>query len=128
LIVVCSEATKAMPAVLVSVSNRDLGRQLTDFLYGMGAAVVLAGPALESALQRNNQVEVLVTDLPCQGGAEIVARLAARQPALKALFISGEPDYINRACWPQPWLEFIEKPFAWSELKRRFDRLMQLRV
>ena len=123
-----SKATKATPAVLVSVSNRDLGRQLSEFLYGLGVAVVLAGPALDTALRQNGEIDVVLADLPYEGGAALVERLAARRPALKALLISGEPDYVNRACWPQPWLEFIEKPFAWCDLKRRFERLLRVRV
>ena len=87
------------------------------FLEGKGYRVLGAASgaeALRIAGEQNVKLNLLLTDvvMPGMNGKELAKRLAAQQPSLKILFVSGYPDnMIAPHGMLKPGVHFLQKPF-----------------
>lgn len=96
-----------------------------------GCAVVEAGDprhALAIAESDSTPFDLLLTDImmPGMNGLVLARRLAALQPGLHVIFMSGYPanrlfeeGYLERGC------AYLEKPFRYEDLLRRLRELLQ---
>lgn len=76
----------------------------------------------------DDTVDLLLTDvqMPEMDGCELAVRLGEKHPDIRILFTSGFPQQVvddksNGACIPA---NFIEKPYAMSELARRVQEIL----
>ena len=118
--------------VLVAEDEAKIRRLMHGYLEREGFQLLEAGSAEEAesiATAFRHPINVLVADvvMPGRNGAELARRLAARQPQMKVLFISGyRHDAIDQTCGPDA--ELLLKPFPGSELVRRVKELVAQRV
>jgi two-component system cell cycle sensor histidine kinase/response regulator CckA len=90
----------------------------TIVLEGLGYKVVAAGSAYEAirvAGDQASEIGLLVTDviMPDMNGRDLAARLLARNPHMKHLFMSGyTADVIARQGVLDEGVPFIQKPFS----------------
>ena len=123
-------AAASATRVLV-VEDEEVIRSLVDqVLRGEGYEVLLAADGDEAiALADGTRVDVLLTDLtmPGIGGHELAARLRARAPELKVMFMSGFADGgdFSAGALP-PATAFLEKPFTFTVLSERIRELLEL--
>jgi DNA-binding response OmpR family regulator len=107
--------------VLVSLHNQALRGQVSQFIAQAGYEVLeAASPARAESIANSHpgSIAVLLTDAPPRGAAEILSSANYRQRWMTALVISGDPAAVNEEAVPDPRLAFIEKPFAWRQLRR----------
>jgi DNA-binding response OmpR family regulator len=126
-----SDTLSSGACVLVWVHREAFLCQLRDFLEGLGCVVVEAatGPEVLSVLAKPGfEADLLVADASSRDAAALARQAVQCRPALKVLMISSEPEYINRALVPEASIAFIEKPFAWCELRRAVEALLSLRM
>jgi len=106
--------------VLVAVPGDELRRQLIGFLATLGYACV-AMSRLEAALRMlqgsSAGLEILVGDVPLPEAESVAAAVAAARLTMRMLFLSSEPESVTRNVVPNPGVMFVEKPFAWCDLK-----------
>ncbi|MGE0813822.1 MAG: response regulator [Vicinamibacterales bacterium] len=113
-------------ASVLLVDDDDLVRDLVRrTLSAAGHQVETASCGLAALRPRSAgpPLDVLVTDLamPGLGGVELARRLAARQPGLRVLFISGCPEgELPRDLQS----EFLAKPFEMADLLAAMARLL----
>jgi DNA-binding response OmpR family regulator len=112
-------------AVLVSIAAEALRLQVVDFLNRCGLHVLEAGTAsqLLEITKHDCAIALLLADMPVEEAPGLL-RATARWD-LRALVISGDPDFINRELVPDPGVHFIEKPFSWCELGDKIARLLR---
>ena len=113
-------------ASVLLVDDDDLVRDLIRrTLASAGHAVETAESGLDALRCHDTAapVDLLVTDLtmPGLGGVELARRLAARQPDLRVLFVSGCSD---DPLPEHPVHEFLAKPFEAGDLLAAVDRLL----
>ncbi|MEW5740043.1 MAG: ATP-binding protein [Myxococcota bacterium] len=108
--------------VLVVEDEPALRKVVVRVLEAAGFAV-LAAPDGEEALRvvagRLSTIDVVVTDvvMPHLGGPEVVKRLRAERPTLRALFMSGYSDRpLEELGAAAPHSAFLGKPFRPQEL------------
>ena len=114
--------------VVVVVRGPSFRAQLRGFLAQDGHRIVTArttGQALK--LVTASPVDWLIADASSGNTLALAIRAVTHNPALKVLLISAEPEYAGRAAVADVRVHFIEKPFAWSDLKRKVDALLELR-
>jgi len=106
-------------------------RQLTERLLRSAGYTVVAARngthAEEVFARRQESIHLLVTDvvMPDTDGRRLAARLTARQPGLKVLFVSGyTSDIIAHHGVLDEGVEFLEKPFSRQGLLRRVRDLL----
>jgi DNA-binding response OmpR family regulator len=119
-----------MATVLLAIEQWPLLEQIRRFLEADGYRVVEAaavGTALEM-LDQLREVELLLADVPLPYAAGLAGQAVERCAGIKVLLISGEPEFVNRELVPEAEIGFIEKPFAWCELKRTIDELLFVRI
>jgi DNA-binding response OmpR family regulator len=113
--------------VLISVPQQGLLRQIRNFLGEAGHHVMEAATE-EAAMQilddERSELDLLLVDAHGQNAPRLARQAALRRPGIKVLLISGEPEYVSRALIPESEVGFLERPFAWCELKRKIDELM----
>jgi CheY-like chemotaxis protein len=90
---------------------------------------VLTAPDGNSAVEAaaHGDVQLLLTDvvMPVMSGAEVASRLAATQPGIRVLFMSGHTDKsIVRDGVLEPGIDFLPKPFTSESLLAAVDRAM----
>jgi len=94
-----------------------------------GFEVWAAGSGLHALqIQQIRRIDLLVTDvvLPGISGPELAEQLAALQPGLKVLFISGyERSRIVRQYVLEEGLALLTKPFRVAELQTRVRDLLK---
>jgi PAS domain S-box-containing protein len=94
-----------------------VARKILDRLgYSVLAA---SGPAEALQLAESQAVHLLMTDviMPEMNGLELAGQMAARQPALKCLFMSGYPaEVIAHHGVLNDRVHFIQKPFSAEDL------------
>lgn len=113
--------------VLISVPQQGLLRQIYNFLGEAGHHVIEAATedaALEILDDSRAELDLLLVDAHGQNAPRLARQAALRRPGMKVLLISAEPEYIGRALIPEAEIGFLERPFAWCELKRKIDELM----
>jgi CheY-like chemotaxis protein len=125
-----SSGTEAAPAraegTLLLVEDEEAVRRLTRrMLEGVGYRVLEASQgteALELAAGWTGKIDLVITDviMPGMSGQELSARLRARWPGLKILYVSGyTDDAILQHGTLLPNTSFLHKPFTQHELARR---------
>ena len=75
--------------------------------------------ALEQIKDAAHHVDLLMTDivLPTMNGRELATQIAAIQPGIKCLFVSGYPaDMVERRGVLESGVHFLHKPFSLHEL------------
>ena len=116
--------------VVVAEDEDGLRTLIGRVLTGSGYQVVSARngiEALEATRSRGGRVDLLLTDLvmPRMSGAELAEALAAQQPGLKVLFMTGHTDddqVVDRLV--DGGVELIHKPFSSESLLAHLRRLL----
>ncbi|MBI4879993.1 MAG: PAS domain S-box protein [Planctomycetes bacterium] len=107
---------------------RDLTRRM---LEGGGYNVLAASnakEALEVAARHGAPIHLLLTDviMPGMDGGKLASEMAARDPALKVLYISGyTADIVTHGGALDQGVEFLEKPFTWHRLLWRVREVLE---
>lgn len=117
--------------VLLSIPHLPVLQQVREFLRRAGYAVLVAASAADAMQLLAGPwcgIDLLLAETPLPTAAELAHEAVARRPGVRVLLISGEPDYINREFAPEPWIAFIEKPFAWNDLNRTISSLLSART
>jgi DNA-binding NtrC family response regulator len=113
--------------VLISVRHVPLLDQIRDFLQRAGYTVLESQSPVDALNMLSSPwcgIDLLLADATIRDAPQFVRQTISRQPRLKVLMISGDPDYVNRELMPEPEIAFIEKPFAWCELKHAIAELL----
>jgi CheY-like chemotaxis protein len=115
-------APPASGTVLLVEDEPAVRELMREALSGQGFTVLVAGTgeeALEIAARHPGGLRLVVTDvvMPKLGGAEVARRLAAANPGLRVLFVSGyTADAIVHHGVLAPGLDYLQKPFGPSAL------------
>lgn len=114
------------------VEDEDAVRQSTSEFLSLNGYKVLEARNGEDALgvakEHTGTIDLLVTDvvMPIMGGAQVAQKLAAVQPAMKVLFVSG---YAESTILRQGAIDlvghFLQKPFTLKMLARKIREIMQ---
>ncbi|MFP3912452.1 MAG: PAS domain S-box protein [Desulfobacteraceae bacterium] len=108
--------------ILVAEDEEVLLQTCKHVLERQGYTVLAArkpGEALALAEQHPGEIHMLLTDvvMPEMNGRELAERLQALRPTTKCLFMSGyTADVVARHGVLDRGVEFIEKPFSFTEL------------
>ena len=103
---------------------------LEEVLDSQGYTVLAASEpreALQMVTARGEPVELVVTDLvmPGMSGDELVRRLRERQPAVRALLMSGYSDeHLEERVRVDGSLPLMRKPFSTKEFARRVRQML----
>lgn len=119
--------TRMAHTVLVSIPQSGLLRQVRDFLDEAGNRVLEAATedaALRILDESSSELDLVLIDTHGQNAPSLARQAIRLRPDLKVLMISGEPEYIIRALVSEAGVGFLERPFAWRELKHKIDELM----
>ncbi len=111
-----------MAAVLVSIASEGLRLQVVEFLNRCGLPVIEAETGLDPT---ESAIALFLTDMRVEDAPVLMREAARHRPDLRALVISGDPEYVNRELVPDLSVHFIEKPFAWCELSEKIAKLMR---
>jgi CheY-like chemotaxis protein len=134
-----SEATLAVlgggsETVLLVEDENSVRGPVSKLLRKAGFAVLEAagGPqALEVAGSHNGPIDLVVTDvlMPTMSGKELVARLLARRPGLKVLYMSGHADnVIVHQGLLDEGVHLLAKPFNFQDLLRKIVGVLKTGV
>jgi PAS domain S-box-containing protein len=125
-----ARSPRGTETILLVEDDADVRRISIRALEAAGFRVRIARDglaALELASRAPDELHLVVTDvvMPGLNGGALVEELRVRQPALRALFVSGYTDdaISQRGVLPEG-VEFLPKPFTGSELVARVRRLL----
>lgn len=125
------EASLAGTETVLVCEDDDTVRTLAaQILRSAGYQVITAEDghrALESVDKRNGRIDALLTDviMPDMNGKELADHLAARDPSIRTLFVSGyTADVIAHHGVLAEGVELLEKPFTRHGLLRRVRGLL----
>jgi PAS domain S-box-containing protein len=117
------------------VEDEPMVRNLVwQMLSSRGYQVLVAGTgeeALELIARHAERVHLMVTDvvMPGIGGPELADRLAARDPEMRVLFISGHTDDgVLRHGVREGATAFLQKPFTLDVLARKVREVLDARL
>ncbi|HEX6900755.1 MAG TPA: ATP-binding protein [Thermoanaerobaculia bacterium] len=122
--------SRGAEAVLLIEDNDELRGATRGLLEVLGYQVFAAAngaEALDLFDRLNGQVDLAVCDvvMPGMSGPEVVERLRARKPDLRALFMSGYTDnVVVRHGILEGELEFLEKPFSADRLAAKVREVL----
>ncbi|MBX3306958.1 MAG: response regulator [Nitrospira sp.] len=111
-----------MATILLVDDESDIRESIRDMLEADGHRVVEATDGQE-ALQgwRAHQPDLLITDfwMPRMNGLDVIESVAAEQPALPIILMSGGmEDHLRRSVLQHfPSVRYLPKPFANSQLR-----------
>jgi CheY-like chemotaxis protein len=100
----------------------DCGYQVLDAADGKSA--------IQLALQQNESIDLLVTDvvMPGIGGREVAAEIRRKHPSAAVLFMSGyTDDAVMRNGIFQDEVEFLPKPFSPAAFSYKVRQLLDER-
>ncbi len=124
-------APRGLGETVLVAEDEDGLRTLIGRVLGGSGYEVVAGrngvEALEAARARGGRVDLLLADLvmPRMGGAELAGALAAEQPGLKVLFMTGHTDDAQvEDRLVDGGVELIHKPFTSESLLAHLRRLL----
>jgi len=124
------ELPRGTETILVAEDDDSVRTVTVDTLRRVGYRVLAARSgeeALALAGSHDGDVRLLITDVVMPGlrVRELVAQLAALQPAARVLYMSGyTDDAINHQGLLEPAVNYIEKPFTPMQLARHVRRLL----
>ncbi len=111
--------------ILVVEDRAAVRKYVAEVLRTYGYEVIEAATAEEAVRQsESTKIHLIVTDvvMPGMNGVELVAKLTKTRPSLKAVFMSGYPDYSG------PRLPngstFLQKPFSPEELAQKIQAVL----
>jgi nitrogen-specific signal transduction histidine kinase/CheY-like chemotaxis protein len=126
----CSSMPPGRETILL-VEDEDAVRALArHILLSCGYTVLESSDGAEAvrlADTHDGPIHLLASDvvMPHMGGRDLAARMAARNPGLKVLFLSGYAnDPAFRKAVSTTAVDFLQKPFAPQELAQRVRRLL----
>ncbi len=111
--------------IVVCIAAGELRTQVTDFLSRSGFSVVETESGTDLRKFAEREVALLLADTRIEQALNVVREAARLKQNMQVLLISGEPESINKELVPDPWVHFIEKPFAWCELHDRIAWLLR---
>ena len=120
--------------VLLVEDENSVREPVSKLLRKAGFAVLEAagGPqALEVAESHNGPIDLVVTDvlMPTMSGKELVARLLARRPGLKVLYMSGHAEnVIVHQGLLDEGVYLLAKPFNFQDLLRKIVEVLKTGV
>jgi len=130
------ESALAAPAgasnTVLLVEDEDAVREpVSKLLRKAGYTVLEAadGPrALEVCESYNGVIDLVVSDvvMPIMSGKELAAKLLARRPSLKVLFMSGRDDnvVVHHGLLDED-VHMLAKPFTFQDLLRRLVEVLR---
>ncbi|MBZ5620802.1 MAG: PAS domain S-box protein [Acidobacteriia bacterium] len=124
------ESPQALGAVLVVEDQEDVRGLTCTILRGLGYEVLEAadgGEALSVAGRHDRPIRLLVSDIimPGMNGKELAAQLAALQPRMKVMFMSGYTDRImSETGVLDNSVAFLQKPFTPDRLIEMVKRVL----
>ncbi len=128
---VSAAAPRGLGETVVLAEDEDALRVLLGRVLAGSGYRVIAGrngaEALEMAHASGGRVDLLLTDvvMPRMNGAELAARLAPEQPAMKVLFMTGHSDdSALLGGFEEGEAELIQKPFSSEALLGKLRRLL----
>jgi DNA-binding NtrC family response regulator len=134
LIAVVEELTKPGGDVLIVDDNEALAENIAEALKEHGLQPVIGGSAAAALAQRRlPRVAVLDLRLPDKSGIDVAKRLAARDPRIRILFMTGHAEELRDRLQPLvdvlPLLDrdepYVTKPFDLGALVERLLRAME---
>ncbi|MBN1423581.1 response regulator, partial [Candidatus Fermentibacteria bacterium] len=102
-----------------------------EMLQGLGYQVVCAGTpgeALHKAEEHGGEIDLLITDvvMPEMNGRELAGRIAAINPGLRCLYMSGyTADAIAHHGVLDEGVHFVQKPFTLAQLSARVREALE---
>ena len=107
--------------ILVVEDQDGIRRLAVEFLHGLGYTVLQASQgeeALKLLGECRRKIDLMLTDvvMPKMGGRELVTRIAALQPGMTVLYMSGYTEYSSPQRTDPPLGELIPKPFSLATL------------
>jgi CheY-like chemotaxis protein len=117
------ELMRGTETVLLVEDEADVRQLSSEILKTCGYTVLETGDPLEALMigeQRNGAIDLLLTDMvmPGMGGSELAERLAATNPKLRVLRMSGYADEMVAAAASEPARLFLPKPFTPHDLAK----------
>ena len=120
---------------ILLVEDEELVLQMmTDVLQHLGYNVIVfsePSKALQHLQETNSKIDLLLTDIimPEMTGRELAERVAALQPNVKVLYISGYPaDTIAHSRVVETEMAYLQKPFSLSTLAAKVRRALDYSV
>jgi CheY-like chemotaxis protein len=109
--------------VLLVEDEEDVRQLSAEILKTCGYTVLETGDPLEALTigeQRNGAIDLLLTDMVMPGmrGSELAERLAATNPKLRVLRMSGYAEEMIAAAASEPARLFLPKPFTPHDLAK----------
>jgi len=126
------DTSRGSETILLVEDDASLRDVTTEFLRSGGYTVLAAASpaeALQIAQTHIGQIDFLLTDviMPQMNGRELAAKLNAKQPALRVLYVSGYTDGIIREGTRgvlDPGLAFLQKPYTRHSLTRKIREVL----
>jgi signal transduction histidine kinase/HAMP domain-containing protein len=117
------ELMRGTETVLLVEDEENVRQLSSEILKTCGYTVLETGDPLEALMigeQRNGAIDLLLTDMvmPGMGGSELAERLAATNPKLRVLRMSGYADEMVAAASSEPGRLFLPKPFTPHDLAK----------
>jgi len=119
--------------LLVEDEDEDAVRAVVSAILRRRGYEVLEAPrpsvACEIFDRRGPEIDLLLTDIvmPEMNGGALAARLIARRPELRVLFISGYTDSTTQPSLGNPNTSFLSKPFHAAALAARVAEMLERR-
>jgi CheY-like chemotaxis protein len=116
--------------VLLVEDEPNVLQMAKDVLEFLGYSVIAAATPIEAIAQmehRSGKIDLLMTDvvMPAINGAELAKRLAAIQPDIKSLFMSGYPvDAIVHRGVLEGDVHFLQKPYSLRALAGKLREVL----
>ncbi len=119
------------PATVLLVEDDISVRDMTaEILNEIGYNTLIAatpGEALDICSNARNKPDLMLTDviMPEMNGRELAQRIEAMIPGIRVLFMSGyTADIIDQKGVLGEGMNFIHKPFGWSDLHSRIQQIL----
>jgi two-component system NtrC family sensor kinase len=128
-----SESPKGTETVLVLEDEESLREVTCEILIAGGYSVLQAGRgawAIELAQQWKGPIHLILSDvvLPDISGPSAVAAVQALHPETKVLFVSGFAEVPVAQKLIEEGAILLEKPVSRSDLMRKVDEILHLRI
>ncbi len=117
--------------VLLVEDDDAVRRVVSRFLRSLGHVVVaVSGPdeAIEHVLGEGQEPDLLLTDvvMPKMRGPDVHARIVARLPRVRAIFMSGyAADAVVDSAGLPRGVVFLQKPFTLAALRKALDQAVR---
>lgn len=112
----------AAKVVLVLDDHVALREELAEYFGSMGYQVLQAGdgPSLSAALRQHRpDLAVLDIDLPGWNGIEIAQAMHRRDPSIRIILMTGNPNWVTPALTTSSGaFALVEKPIELARLSR----------